>query len=107
MEDARRAVAMFDKLNVSVLGVLENMAGEFFGEGGGEKLAAERGLPFLGRIPMGANVREGGDMGRPVAVADPDSPAGLAFAEAAQVIAQHVSIAAMMQANVIPINVIG
>jgi ATP-binding protein involved in chromosome partitioning len=107
IEDARRAIAMFDKLNVPVLGVLENMAGEFFGQGGGEKLAEERKLPFLGRIPMGANVREGGDMGRPVSVTDPDSPAGIAFYEAAQVIAQKVSIAAMMSANIIPINVIG
>jgi ATP-binding protein involved in chromosome partitioning len=106
VEDARRAMSMFDKLNVPILGVIENMAGEFFGQGGGEKLAQERGVPFLGRIPMGANVREGGDYGRPVAITDPDSPAGKAFAAVAQAIAQQVSIAAMLKAEVIPISVI-
>jgi ATP-binding protein involved in chromosome partitioning len=107
IEDARRAISMFEKLNVPILGVVENMAGEFFGVGGGEALATERNLPFLGRIPLGANVREGGDSGRPVAVADPNSPAGSAFGSIAQSIAQQVSIEVMRQPNVIPINIIG
>jgi len=108
LEDARRAIAMFDKLNVSVLGIIENMAGEFFGEGGGEKLATERKLPFLGRVPMFAGVRLGGDEGRPVVVSAPDSAAGIAFDAAAKNIAHQVSVAAMMaQGNMIPITVIG
>ena len=108
LEDARRAIAMFEKLNVAVLGVIENMAGEFFGEGGGEKLAQERHLPFMGRIPMSANVREGGDTGRPVAIVDSQSPAGLAFDRVAKNVAQQISIAAMeAQGNLIPINIIG
>ncbi len=108
VSDARRAVGMFEKLNVHVLGVLENMAGEFFGQGGGERFAEERGLPFLGRIPMEARVREGGDTGRPVVVTAPESPAGQAFSQVAGVIAQQVSVAAMMaQGNMISINTIG
>jgi ATP-binding protein involved in chromosome partitioning len=107
LEDARRAIGMFEKLNVPLLGVIENMAGDFFGTGGGEALAKERQLPFLGRIPLSPNVREGGDMGRPVAVIDPDSAAGVAFEGVAKAIAQQVSIAVMMSANVIPISVIG
>ncbi len=107
VEDARRAIAMFDKLNVPILGVIENMAGEVYGQGGGEKLAQERNVPFLGRIPMQANVREGGDYGRPVVAVAPDSPAGKAFEEVAKTVAQHVSMAAMLKADFIPINVIG
>ena len=75
---------MFEKLNVPILGVIENMAGDLFGEGGGEQLAAERGVPFLGRVPLTANVRMGGDSGHPVVADDPDSPAGQAFYKLAQ-----------------------
>lgn len=108
VEDALRAAAMFDKLNVPVLGVIENMAGDFFGEGGGEKLAADRNLAFLGRIPLEAAVRIGGDAGHPVAVTAPNSPAGQAFTQAAKNIAQQVSIVAMQQqGNMISINMIG
>jgi ATP-binding protein involved in chromosome partitioning len=107
IEDARRSAAMFDKLNVPILGVVENMTGDFFGEGGGERFAEERGVPFLGRVPMGVNVREGGDMGRPVVVADPDSVEGVAFAKVAGAVAQQISIKAMARADFIPINIIG
>ena len=71
VSDAIRAAAMFDQLKVPVLGVVENMAGEFFGSGGGEAFANSRGVPFLGRIPLSANVRESGDFGRPVAIHSP------------------------------------
>lgn len=108
VEDALRGAAMFDKLNVPVLGVIENMAGEFFGTGGGEKLAADRGVAFLGRVPLDAGVRLGGDAGQPVVVTAPDSPAGVAFAQIAQNVAQQVSITVMqMQGNMISINMIG
>ncbi|MCU0475276.1 MAG: Mrp/NBP35 family ATP-binding protein, partial [Anaerolineae bacterium] len=73
VSDALRSVSMFDQLNVPVLGIVENMAGEFFGTGGGERLAAERNVPFLGRVPLQATVREGGDYGRPVVAHHPDS----------------------------------
>jgi len=105
--DALRASAMFDQLNVPVLGVVENMAGDFFGTGGGEQLAKDRGVPFLGRIPLSANVREGGDYGRPVVVYGMDSAAGQAFAEMARAVAARVSVVMMQNMDVIPINIIG
>lgn len=105
--DALRSAAMFETLNVSVLGVVENMAGDFFGVGGGEKLAKERGLVFLGRIPLSANVRLGGDYGRPVVIHDVDSEAGQAFRKLAQTVAARVSVVLLESADVIPLNVIG
>lgn len=104
--DAIRAAAMFDQLKVSVLGVIENMSGEFFGSGGGERFAAERGTPFFGRIPLAADVREGGDFGRPVAIHAPDTESGQAFRKLSQAVAARISLA-MLQADVIPINIIG
>ncbi len=107
VEDARRACAMFDKLNVALLGVIENMAGDIYGVGGGEKLAQERNMPFLGRVPLQASVREGGDYGKPVVIAAPDSEAGQSFRELARTVAARVSVVAMSQADVIPLNIIG
>jgi ATP-binding protein involved in chromosome partitioning len=104
--DALRSAAMFDQLNVPIIGVVENMAGEFFGSGGGERLATERNVPFLGRVPMSINVREGGDYGRPVVSQDPDSAAGKAFAEIAKQAAARISVLMLQSADVIPINVI-
>ncbi|GAB4441314.1 MAG: Mrp/NBP35 family ATP-binding protein [Anaerolineae bacterium] len=92
VEDATKALVMFQQLEVPILGVIENMSGAFFGEGGGERLAAAHGVPFLGRVPMDAAVREGGDNGRPVVFHDPEGPAGKAFAEIAQQIAARVSV---------------
>ncbi len=94
--DARRASAMFAMMNppVPILGVVENMAyfsnpasGEripIFGEGGARREAERLGVPFLGEVPLEMAVREGGDSGRPVIVAAPDSAAGLAFAAMAR-----------------------
>ena len=107
VSDALRSIAMFETLNVSILGVVENMAGDFFGEGGGERLAQERGVPFLGRVPLDAEVRKGGDYGRPIVVHMPDSPAGQAFHSLAQVVAARISVVMLQGADVIPLNVIG
>lgn len=106
VEDARRAAGMFDKLNVPLLGVVENMAGPIYGEGGGERFAEQRNLPFLGRVPMEANVREGGDYGKPVVITDPASASGLAFQNLAQAVAARVSVVAMSNSDVIPLNII-
>jgi ATP-binding protein involved in chromosome partitioning len=106
VEDARRACGMFDKLEVPVLGVIENMSGEFFGEGGGEKLAEERDITFFGRVPMQASVRSGGDMGRPVVAQEPDSEAGKAFYDLAQAVAARVSVLAMSRSDFIPLNIV-
>ncbi|MDR1789744.1 MAG: Mrp/NBP35 family ATP-binding protein [Opitutaceae bacterium] len=86
---ALRGGLMFGKLNVPVLGVVENMSGftdpagvlhRIFGEGGGRRLAEKLGAPFLGEIPLLPEIREGGDAGAPAAVASPDGPAGRVFA---------------------------
>lgn len=105
--DAIRAAAMFEQLKVPVLGVVENMAGAFFGSGGGEAFAKKRGMPFLGRIPLSADAREAGDHGRPLAIHNPESAAGSAFRTMTEAIAARISMAMLQGADVIPINIVG
>ncbi|NDJ62990.1 MAG: Mrp/NBP35 family ATP-binding protein [Chloroflexi bacterium] len=105
--DALRSAAMFETLNVPVLGIVENMAGDFFGSGGGEKLAAERDVPFLGRIPLDAEVRKGGDYGRPIVVSAPETSAGQAFQQLAETVAARISVVMLQSEGVIPLNIIG
>lgn len=91
--DVRRAIRMFERVNTRVLGIVENMAGhqcphcgesvDIFGHGGGERLARETSVPFLGRIPLDAAVRAAGDEGVPTVVSAPHSPAGRALDEVA------------------------
>ncbi len=107
VSDAIRAAAMFEQLKVPVLGVIENMSGESFGSGGGEKYAESRGLPFLGRIPLSAMVREGGDYGRPISIDRADSEAGRAFRKLTEDVAARISVAMLQGADVIPINIVG
>ena len=105
LSDVRRAVKMFETVNVPVLGVIENMSYfiapdtgnryEIFGRGGGQKLCAEYNLNFLGEVPLGMEVREGGDKGVPVVVSFPDSPQSAAFRHVAEEVARQVSIEAM------------
>ncbi len=105
LSDVRRAVKMFETVNVPVLGVIENMSYfiapdtgnkyEIFGKGGGQRLADEYGLNFLGQVPLGMEVREGGDTGVPVVVSAPESPQSAAFRKVAEEVARHVSIEAM------------
>jgi ATP-binding protein involved in chromosome partitioning len=83
------------------------MAGDFFGTGGGEKLAKERNVPFLGRVPLEAEVRKGGDYGRPIVINHPDSPAGQAFHTLAQTVAARISVVMMQSPDIIPLNIIG
>jgi len=66
-----------------------------FGKGGGQKLSDEYGLNFLGQVPLGMEVREGGDNGVPVVVGSPDSPQAAAFRHVAEEVARQVSIEAM------------
>jgi len=107
LTDALRSAAMFETLEVPLLGVVENMSGEFFGSGGGETLAEQRGLEFLGRVPLAADVREGGDYGRPLVVTAPQSPAGQALVAVAQLIAARASVLMLQGSDVIPLNVVG
>lgn len=105
LSDVRRAVKMFEQVNVPVLGVIENMSYfiapdtgnkyEIFGRGGGQKLCDEYDLNFLGQVPLGMEVREGGDSGVPVVVSFPDSPQSAAFRHVAEEVARQVSIEAM------------
>ncbi len=104
--DALRSIGMYAQLNVPILGVVENMAGDLFGQGGGEKLAQEQNVPFLGRIPLEAEVRKGGDFGRPVVLSVPDSPAAIAFRQLARDVAARISVVQFQNADVIPLNVI-
>ncbi|MGJ3240526.1 MAG: P-loop NTPase [Anaerolineae bacterium] len=104
--DALRSIAMFEQLKVPIIGLIENMTGDFFGSGGGEKLAEERNLSFLGRVPMQVDVREGGDLGRPIVAHNPFSPAGEAFADISKKAAARISVLMMQNSDVIPINVI-
>lgn len=89
--DVRRGVKMFERVNTRVMGIVENMCGfripgtgevlDLFGRGGGEDLASELSVPFLGRIPLDMAVREAGDQGQPTVLSAPGSDAGLALAK--------------------------
>lgn len=102
--DARKGLAMFQKVEVPVLGLVENMSwfvcphcqgvSDIFSRGGGERCAREMGVPFLGEIPLDPSVRSTGDGGTPVVLAAPDSPVAAAFRELAGRVAQQASIAA-------------
>lgn len=106
LSDAHRSVAMFEQLNVPIIGIVENMAGDFFGSGGGEAYAIKHGLSFLGRVPLSVGVREGGDYGRPAVMFEPESPAGQALKSLAQTIAARASVLMLQGSDVIPISVI-
>ena len=104
LADTRRAVRMYQKLNIPTLGLIENMShfvcpscqheSDIFGKGGGEALAESLAVPFLGRVPIYEPIRVGGDEGVPIVVKEPESPAGRAFLAAAERAAAQVSIAA-------------
>jgi ATP-binding protein involved in chromosome partitioning len=101
VSDVRKAVAMFRQLNIPVLGVVENMSyfvcghcqerTEIFGHGGGARMAEDLSIPLLGQIPIDTRVRAGGDEGRPIVNAAPESPAAKAFAEVAGRVAAEIS----------------
>ena len=106
LEDASRGLEMFRTLEVPILGVIENMRGEFFGSGGGEDLARIAKAPFLGAVPMEIAVRIGGDTGQPIVISDPGSPAAQALKSIAEQVAARISIAAFEQNNAPKISVI-
>jgi len=86
-EVAARAALMAQKTNMRLLGVVENMSGETFGSGGGDRLADELGIPLLGRIPLDARLRESGDEGEPLVESDPESEPAQAIASLAEALA--------------------
>ncbi len=107
--DAVRGLKTFEKLEVPIIGVIENMSGEFFGTGAGERLAQQYDTVYLGSVPLEANVRIGGDAGQPIVVAHPDSEAAQALRSIARDVAARVSVITLQQQsdNFIPIQMIG
>jgi ATP-binding protein involved in chromosome partitioning len=100
LQDVYKSVSMCQKLNIPILGVIENMshfldsAGvkhELFGRGGGEKIAEFAKAPLFGQVPLDAEVREWGDQGTPVVQAAPASAAGQAFAKVADALAERIA----------------
>ena len=100
--DVRKGIAMFQKTNVPILGIVENMSAficpqcrhetPIFSKGGGKEAAEKLRVPFLGEIPIDPRIREGGDSGSPMVTAYPDSPAAVQFRSVAGILAQQVSI---------------
>ncbi len=114
LDDASRGLQMFQQLQVPVLGVVENMSYlelpdgsrmDIFGAGGGEALAKEAGVPFLGAIPIDPAVREGGDSGTPIVVSNPDSPVAQAFIRLAEQLAAQLSIQALKGTSAGPVDI--
>lgn len=113
--DTRRAVQMYRKLNIPTLGLIENMShfvcpgcgqeSDIFGKGGGERLADELMVPFLGHIPLYEPVRKAGDEGVPIVISAPQSAPALAIMAAAERVAQQVSIASFSR-RAIPLQAV-
>lgn len=101
---AVKAIGMFEKLNVPILGVVENMSHfvctgcggthYIFGDGGAKKISEQFDMPFLGEIPLNSGIMSGSDLGRPIMITDPESPSAVAFKSAARNIAAQCSILA-------------
>lgn len=100
--DAKKALKMFEKVEVPVLGLIENMAvhvcsncghaEHVFGEGGGQRMASQYGVPLLGSLPLERSIREQGDAGVPVVLAQPDSAAAQAYRDAARQLAVRLAM---------------
>ena len=111
LADARKGLVMFQKVNVPVLGIIENMSyyicshcghrEEIFSYGGGQKTANELGVPFLGEIPIYTNIRISGDIGKPLVVSEPDSEHGKIIQTIARNTAAQMSIH-VLQSNSMP-----
>jgi ATP-binding protein involved in chromosome partitioning len=104
LSDSRRAVRMYQKLNIPTLGIVENMSfyectnchheARVFGHGGGEQIAAQLDVPFLGRLPLYEPIRVGGDRGIPLVIAEPDSAGTRAFVDLAEGVMAQLAVAA-------------
>jgi ATP-binding protein involved in chromosome partitioning len=116
LSDVAKALAMLRRLNVPVLGIVENMsafvcphcgeATEIFGRGGAERFAQANGLDVLGRIPLDVTVRQGGDAGIPAVAQREPGPAALALQAVAGIVAARMSVraAASSQAPVLSVS---
>jgi ATP-binding protein involved in chromosome partitioning len=100
--DARRAIKMFEKVDVPVLGIVENMSyflcprcgekTEIFSSGGGEKTSQKYDIPLIANIPIDTQIRLGGDEGKPIVISNPDSPQSKEFETVAGAVASMISI---------------
>jgi len=100
--DATKGLEMFRKVDVEVLGIIENMSyfhcphcggrTDIFSHGGGRRASEKGGAPFLGDIPLNVGIREGGDEGKPIVVSDPDGPIGQTFRNVARSLAARISV---------------
>lgn len=100
--DAKKALKMFQKVEVHVLGIIENMAlhvcsncgheEHLFGEGGGQRMAAQYDVPLLGSLPLDIAIREQGDAGQPVVVAAPDSAVAQVYRQTARAMAAQLAL---------------
>ena len=109
LSDVIRSVNMFEQLNVPIFGVVENMSYfvapdtgkryDIFGHGGGEEMAKEVNVEFLGEVPLEPAVREGGDEGQPIVVREPESAAAQAIREVARKVAAAVSVHNLAQTD--------
>jgi ATP-binding protein involved in chromosome partitioning len=114
LHDVRKGMMMFQKVNVPLLGIIENMSfyvcahcgtrEEIFSHGGGERAAEKLGIPFLGRIPIDPAIREGGDNGKPIVVADPNSPQSQAFKSIAGKLTAQLTVEAKAGSESTPIE---
>ena len=101
---AVKAIGMFEKLNVPIIGVVENMSHficskcdekhYIFGEGGARKISEQFNMPFLGEIPLNSGIMSGSDLGKPIMITNPESPSADAFRASAKNIAAQCSILA-------------
>ena len=101
---AVKAIGMFNKLNVPIIGVVENMSSfvcpncnenhYIFGQGGAKKISEKYNIPFIGEIPLHPGIMEGSDKGKPVVITDPESPSAEAFRISAKNLAAQCSILA-------------
>jgi ATP-binding protein involved in chromosome partitioning len=104
MNVAVKAIGMFNKLNVPIVGVIENMSYlqcphcneqiSVFGKGGGKKISEDFGLPFIGELPLHPGIRESSDTGKPTVISEPESVQSHAFTKAAKLIAGRISVLA-------------
>jgi ATP-binding protein involved in chromosome partitioning len=104
LSDSRRAVRMYQKLNIPTLGLIENMSfyectnchheAQIFGHGGGEQMAGQLNVPFLGRLPLYQPIRVGSDRGIPLVIAEPDSVGTRAFMDVAEAVMAQLAVAA-------------
>ncbi len=114
--DARKGLAMFEKVSVPVLGLVENMSFfvppdlpdrryYLFGKGGGQRVATELGIDFLGEVPIDPRVVEGGDLGKPILAYAPDAPAAVMLREIAGKVARKLAVLAESAPKVADANI--